>query len=242
MSNELPLYREIRRAIVDRLMSGIWRPGDQLPPEPILAEDFRASIGTVRKAVDVLVEENVLRRHQGRGTFVVRFTPEQMYDRFFHVVDAKGKTVKPETKLIAFENQPASKVVAEGLGIDVGTTVAEISNLRTLHGEPLIVDVIYPNPILTKGLAEEDFISRRATIYGLYQDQFGLTIIRTDEMINAVRADRETARLLGLSIGDPALLVRRTGFTFDGSAVEYRHRYLRSERHAYRTSTGMDFS
>src|SRR5947209_5874021 len=65
-----PLYREVRRRLLDSLAGGVWAPGDALPPESELAKRYTVSIGTLRKAVDELVADGILVRQQGRGTFV----------------------------------------------------------------------------------------------------------------------------------------------------------------------------
>ena len=70
-----PLYRQIREWIVARIVHGDWRPGDILPSEIKLAAEFGVSQGTVRKAVDALVAENLVIRHQGKGTYVTVHTP-----------------------------------------------------------------------------------------------------------------------------------------------------------------------
>ena len=66
----LTLYKEVKRQMLESLASSEWAPGDAIPSEKLLCQRFGVSIGTLRKAIDELVAENLLIRHQGRGTFV----------------------------------------------------------------------------------------------------------------------------------------------------------------------------
>ncbi|TAG76860.1 MAG: GntR family transcriptional regulator, partial [Burkholderiales bacterium] len=65
-----PLYKGVQRALLDQLSSGALKPGQLIPSERELATEFAVSIGTLRKAIDDLVEQRILIRQQGKGTFV----------------------------------------------------------------------------------------------------------------------------------------------------------------------------
>ena len=72
-----PLYRQVKQRVIRNLIDEVWKPGDMLPSEPRLAEVFGVSPGTVRRALDELVAENLLVRQQGKGTVVSRHDPER---------------------------------------------------------------------------------------------------------------------------------------------------------------------
>ena len=95
----VPLYKEIKRQLMDALTSGEWRPGQSIPSERRLSERFGISIGTLRKAIDELVAENILIRQQGRGTFVATHTRDRLLFYFFHVVPESGPKAYPEQRL-----------------------------------------------------------------------------------------------------------------------------------------------
>ena len=69
-----PLYRQTRDLMIRRIADGDWEPGQRLPSEWDLADEFGVSQGTVRKALNDLADENMVLRHQGRGTFVASHT------------------------------------------------------------------------------------------------------------------------------------------------------------------------
>src|SRR3546814_14518077 len=85
-----PLYRQVKQRVIRNLIDETWKPGDMLPSEPRLAEAFGVSPGTVRRALDELVAENLLLRQQGKGTIVCRHDPERSLFHFFRLADATG--------------------------------------------------------------------------------------------------------------------------------------------------------
>ena len=86
-----PLYEQVKQAVLAALAQGEWKQGDAIPPEKLLAERFGVSIGTLRKAIDELAAENILVRHQGRGTYVAAHTRNH---HFFSSSASCGRTHK----------------------------------------------------------------------------------------------------------------------------------------------------
>src|SRR4051812_21941540 len=97
-----PLYKEVKRRIMGELISGEWKPGTAIPAEKRLSERFSVSIGTVRKAIDELVAENILIRQQGRGTYVATHDRDRLLYYFFHIVGQDGTKEYPIVTLQAF--------------------------------------------------------------------------------------------------------------------------------------------
>src|SRR5262245_50810624 len=65
-----PLYIQVRDVLTERIATGEWKPSAAIPNEGDLAREFGVSSGTMRKALDMLEDEKLLTRRQGRGTFV----------------------------------------------------------------------------------------------------------------------------------------------------------------------------
>lgn len=237
---QAPLYEEVRQTLVRKLMAGEWKPGDKLPPEPELAALFAVSIGTIRKAVDALVDDHILERRQGRGTTVKTLSAEHLYQLFFNIVDGSGRRVIPTAQLADFKRVPADTLAAEALGVAPKTPVIRIDNLRFLDGRIIILDrLILPAERFPK-LDGKMFASRKSTIYGLYQDMFGLTVVRVRENIQASIADERIAGLMKIAEGKPLLMITRRAYTFDGSLVEARTRYVITDDLSYQTENGLD--
>jgi GntR family transcriptional regulator len=227
------LYREVKHQMIHALAAGEWRPGEAIPSERKLCDRFAVSIGTLRKAIDDLVADNILVRHQGRGTFVSLHNREQQSFRFFHFAGHDGRKTYPTLELVSFARKKAGKLAAEKLALSGSAKIIVFTNVLSLEGEPVIVDDITLPEELFPGLTEEQLRNRPNTLYNLYQVNFGINIIRTEERLRAAVATAGQARLLGIPAGAPLLEVRRIAYSYDNKPIEWRISHVNTEKHEY---------
>ena len=218
----MPLFRAVKRALVQAIESGAVAPGDALPSESELALAFGVSIGTLRRAVDDLVNDHVLVRRQGRGTFVATHTRARFLFQFFHVERSDGLLEAPEVELLGFERVRLDDEAASALGVAAGDAALQIENRLKLQGRAVVYDRLLLPQGLFRGLTEKRLRERPSTLYHLYQIDFGITVVHAVERLRAVAADRGAARILGVAAGLPVLQVRRRAIALGGQAVEYR--------------------
>jgi GntR family transcriptional regulator len=237
---QLPLYKEVKRLLTQSLAEGEWQPGVALPSETRLGERYHVSIGTVRKAIDELVAERILVRHQGRGTFVAGHNARRTLFHFFHIVPAVGGKEQPEIELLSFERAKANGDSAERLNILRGATVFRIRNLLRLHGKPVVLDEIILSVERFPRLSEKVFRERDSTIYQLYQERYGINVVRSAERLSAALANRSSAKLLGIPAGSPLLRIRRTALTYHNVPVELRTSLVNTAEHEYLSDLGKD--
>lgn len=235
---QLPLYKEVKRLLTQSLAEGEWQPGVALPSETRLGERFRVSIGTVRKAIDELVAERILVRHQGRGTFVAGHDARRMLFHFFHIVPAGGGKEHPDTELLSFERAKADADSAGHLNIAQGTPVFRIRNLLRLARRPVVLDEITLPAQRFPRLSEKVFRERDTTIYQLYQERYGINVVRSAERLSAALADRSSAKLLGIPVGSPLLRIKRTALTYQNVPVELRISLVNTAEHEYFSDLG----
>lgn len=233
-----PLYREVQRQLMAALARAEWKPGAALPSERRLAERYGTSIGTVRKAVDELCAGNILIRQQGRGTYVATHGRDRSLFYFFHVVPERGVKVYPDVELLAFARGKADRVAAERLRQAPGEPVVRLRNLLRLAGAPVIVDDITLAAARFPGLSERDLRARPSTLYNLYQQAFGISVVQTRERLRAVPAEADVAALLDLPTGAPLLQIRRVALGYHDEPVEYRVSHVDTSRHEYYAEIG----
>ncbi|HXR55598.1 MAG TPA: GntR family transcriptional regulator [Casimicrobiaceae bacterium] len=233
-----PLYKDVKRRLTDALTRGDWKPGAAIPAERRLSERFQISVGTVRKAIDELVAENILIRQQGRGTFVASHNRERELFHFLHVVPEQGTKQYPEVELQSFARGKAGRRTADALGIARGDGVYRIRNVLRLDGVPVIVDDIALSAQRFAGLTERQFRERRSTIYNLYQEAFGISVVTARERVRALAADASVAALLGVDAGAPLLSIRRVALTYRELPVEYRMSLVNTQHHEYWAEIG----
>ncbi|MCC7326895.1 MAG: GntR family transcriptional regulator [Burkholderiales bacterium] len=217
-----PLFRQIERQMLAALSRGEWKPGSAIPAERHLAERFGSSIGTVRRAIDELVAGNILIRQQGRGTFVASHTRERLLYHFFHIVGESGAKSYPEVEFLSFAKARADRIAAEKLHVAVGDPVFRVRNRLQLLGAPIMIDDITIPAVRFAGMTEARFRGRASTIYNLYQQVFGVYVVRTSERLRAILADADSAALLGIASGAPLLQIRRVALSYNEVPVEYR--------------------
>jgi GntR family transcriptional regulator len=237
-ASDRPLNEQVRQRLIEGISAGEWRAGEAIPTESELAEGFGVAIGTVRKAVDSLVAEQVLVRRQGKGTFVTAHDGRRLMFHFFHVVAREGGKSYPEVRTLSFRRERADGEAASALGIPREDKVIRIRNVLSLAGAPTIVDDITLPAALFPGLTEKIFLARDNTIYHLYQSRYGINVLRTDERLRAVLAESEIAQLLRVPPGSPLLEIRRLALTFRDRPVELRVSRVDTARHDYHNTLG----
>jgi len=238
MAQREALYRSVKQQITEALGSGKWKHGQKIASEPQLAARFGVSVGTVRKAIGELEAENILVREQGRGTFVVSHTRDYMLNVFFRIVDADGHKELPTVSLIGMKRSRADRTTATLLQLAPRAPVIAIEAMLSLKGRPTILDRIRLPAQRFGELGEHLFARRTGTIYGLFQERFGITVVRADERITAVAAGEREARLLGVARGAPLLRIQRVAYTYKDMPVDARVRLVDSSRHGYLSVLG----
>lgn len=229
----VPLYKTVKRMITESLRSGEWKPGEAIPSEKLLSERFRVSIGTIRKAVDELASENLLIRHQGRGTFVASHEQQRQFFYFFHIVRQDGKKEYPRVDLLDFSKAKADAETARRLAIEPGDRVFRFTNRLSIDDKPIILDDITVPEQLFQGLTEKRLRERQNTLYHFYQTAFEVAVLRTEDRLRAVKAGDVQAEALGVRRGEPLLQIIRVARSFRDQAVELRYSYVDTRNYEY---------
>ena len=229
-----PLYQQIKTLMTESLQHAEWRPGEAIPSEMELAARFRVSQGTVRKAIDELAAENLLVRRQGKGTFVSTHAEQHVQFRFLRLTPDSGETGGTTRRLIDCKRQRAPAEVARALQLPAGDPVIRVRRVLSFRGAPVVLDDIWLPASLFKGLTVERLAAHRGPMYGLFESEFGVRMIRAEEKIRAVLADAASAQLLALTVGAPLLSVERQSMTYGDKPVELRRGLYSTAAHHYR--------
>ena len=228
-----PLYRQIKNLILHGLASGEWRPGEAIPSEAELAVRFNVSQGTVRKAIDEMAAENLLVRKQGKGTFVATHNDPRAFFRFLRVVPDEGGVVVPQSVPLECWRAKAGQEAARILDIPLGASINIVRRLLKFDGKPVVLDEIYLPGDVFQGLTLEVLQNNRDSLYTLFETRFGVRMIRAEERIRAVAADRASAELLQVDEGSPLLSVERVTYTYGDKPVEWRRGLYSTAEHYY---------
>jgi len=229
-----PLYLQIKGLLTRSLQGGEWRPGEAIPSEVELAARFKVSQGTVRKAIDTLADENLVVRRQGKGTFVATHAEERVQFRFLRLMPDDGEVGGMARRFIDCRRLRAPADVARALALKAGDTAVQVRRVLSFRGKPVVLDDIWLPGQAFKGLTAERLAENKGPLYGLFESEFGVRMIRAEEKLRAVAATAEAAALLELPPGAPLLSVERLSFTYGDKPVELRRGLYDTAAHYYR--------
>jgi GntR family transcriptional regulator len=228
-----PLYDQIKVLITQSLIAGEWRPGEIIPSELELAGIYKVSQGTVRKAIDSLASENILIRRQGKGTYVATHDAEVNKLRFLRLNADYGQKETLKNDFISCKKSKANAYVAKILETKASASTMEVKRLLSFSGRPLIYDHIIIPAAPFKGLSSTTILNSNGSMYSMYESQFGIRMIRAEERLKAIGADKEVAEILGLKVGMPLLSIERVSYTYGDKPMEWRLGMCLTDDHHY---------
>ena len=229
-----PLYMQIKALLVASLDDGEWPPGEAIPSEMALAQRFRVSQGTVRKAIDALAAQSLVIRRQGKGTFVSTHTEEKTsLFRFLRIRRNDGRDEYPASRLLDVRRGKASTEVARLLELKIGDAVIVLRRVLEYGGQPVVLDEVVLPAALFKGLTKTKLDAYRGSMYSFFETQFGVRMLKAHEKLRAVSADAISAAILGVRTGEPLLAVDRVTLTYGDRPVEWRRGLCITRHHSY---------
>ncbi|MBZ9568562.1 GntR family transcriptional regulator [Modicisalibacter tunisiensis] len=227
-----PLYRQIKDLLLERITAGEWPPGTFIPSEASLAASYNVSVGTLRKALDELVADNVVVRRQGKGTAVATHDADRALFRFFNVVRRDGERSLPVSRVLGRSRRRATDEEATALQLPADAEVIHIRRIRELEGKPTLLETIVLDAGTFATLEHQPEVLPN-TLYQLYQQQFGATVAHADEQLVAVRADVQDVAHLGVEPGEPLIEIRRVAQDYQDQPLELRISRLATNEYCY---------
>jgi GntR family transcriptional regulator len=223
----LPKYYGVKRQLLE--LTGVMSPGTAVPPERELAQRYGTSRTTVRQALAELAVEGRLLRMQGKGTFVAKPKVAQVLELTSYTEDMRAHGLQPRTVILDTSYVAAGEELAGFLGIRAGGRALRIHRLRLADGEPMSIDTSYLSARRFPGLRRN--LRKNSSLYETLGSGYGVVLAEAEETIETVLADPEDARLLGVDVGLPLLLVSRHSFDSSGSPVEWARSWYRGDRY-----------
>jgi GntR family transcriptional regulator len=233
-----PLYRQIKNLILQALEGGEWRPGDVIPSETELAVRFNVSQGTVRKAIDEMAAENLLIRRQGKGTFVASHDDPRAFFRFLRLAAIHGEIGQSRSVPLECWRAKAGPEAARVLGLKLADPIIIVRRLLEFGGKPVVLDEIYLPGEAFPGLTLDVLREWQGSLYSLFESHFGVRMVRAEERLRAIAADRNSAELLKVAEGSPLLSVERTSYSYGDRPVEWRRGLYSPAEHCYVNELG----
>lgn len=229
-NSKIPLYHQLYEGLRSQILSGELEPGDMLPTENELLDRHGISRNTVRQALDLLVNDGLIVRERGRGTFVAQPKIDQGLTRIISFTeDMRRRGLKPDTRVLLRTLMPAPEHIAEALGLPVGEELAHLERLRLADGEPMSIEKSYLVHRYCPGVLERDYSS--VPLREALAREYNIFLVHGKQRISAIAAPADTAAHLDIAPGAPLLYIERTTYTARETAVEYLQIYNRGDRY-----------
>ncbi|NTG42683.1 GntR family transcriptional regulator [Rhizobium rhizogenes] len=233
LDDRLPRYQRLRDDLAARINRQEWRPGESIPSEAELSATYSVAVGTVRKAIDQLVADGVVERHQGRGTYVRRARFNSSLFRFFRFQSESGERRVPESRILRRESIAAPSAVASALRLREGDPVISLSRLRLIGGVPLLAEEIWLERSRFEALLTIDTSEFGDLLYPLYEERCEQVVVSAEETLTVEIAPPLQARLLGLEPGSPLVVIERVAFDLERRPLEWRRSRGPADRFRY---------
>lgn len=231
-ASKVPIYHQLYEILRDHILSGDWKPGDLIPPEPELMETFDVSRITVRKAVELLANENLVYKHRGKGTFVSMATLKSDASRLIGFEeDMRQRGFEPNSVVLESNIVTVSRVTAERLSIQVGDELAFIKRLRLANNEPISLEEVYLVHKYCEGVLEgHDYTDE--SLFDVLEKEYGIRIERAEQTISAMVATERLQDQMQMSSNEALIYIERISFSQIDIPVEFRRIYYRADRYA----------
>jgi len=226
---ETPLYVQLTEHFRSMLETRELQPGERFPAELELVKHYGVARITVRTAIAELVQDGMLVRHQGKGTFVA----EQKIDRelvsvasFTERMNSRG--LRAGSRLISMKSVKAAGKTARLLGIKEGDAVIEIVRLRLTNEVPVALETSSLPADRYPGMEQDDLAEQ--SLYHLLDSKYGIRPAHSSKTLEMARAVSREARLLGVKNAAALFLLTAVVYSEDNWVMEYVHTLFRADR------------
>jgi GntR family transcriptional regulator len=231
----MPLYQQLKQRLRSEIARGTYRPGDRLPAEPELIQQFGVSRITVRQALGDLEAEGLVIRRHGKGTYVAERRIAQHLVRLTDFVeDMQMAGLSPSSRVLAFSREKASGEIAAALALPQQTEVVRIDRLRLANAQPIAYDITWLPLRYGALLHADDLVTE--TIYHILETRYAIPIEQGAFSFTAACATPSLAAALEIEVGIALLVIERVSYTRNDDPVYVQHRYYRTDRVRYQAA------
>lgn len=225
-TNGIAIYAQLRD-ILRSFAEQECVPGASIPSERELSEHFGLARMTVRQAIDALVNEQVLERVVGLGTFVAHRKMDLQVKLTSYSEEMQRRGMVPAAHVLSFEQISASALLARELQMDEGQPVVRFRRQLLADGEPMSVDENFIPARRVPGILDDP---PPTSLYNVLSERYGLVMEWGEDMIEATAASPSIARLLNVEMGAPLLKISRHAYV-SRAMVDYSVSYYRADRY-----------
>jgi GntR family transcriptional regulator len=227
-----PLHVQFAEQLKKRVHKGLWQTGEQIPSERELMDLAHLSRATVRQAIATLVQEGVLEKSHGSGTFVASPKIEQPMNTAYSFSEQLKKLgLNLEDTLLERKLLKADASLAKRLQLRKGAKVIYLHRFRTVDGKPFMISKAYIPFALCPELLEEKLDT---TLYTLLVERYQLPVVAASDKIEALQPTRDIMKRLEMTSHTPLLFVERLAMTTQERVLHLGLNYIRADKCSFR--------
>ncbi|MEC1178284.1 GntR family transcriptional regulator [Metasolibacillus meyeri] len=227
----IPIYIQIEEIIKQRILSNEYKIGDAIPSERELSVQFDVSRMTVRQSITNLVNDGMLYREKGRGTFVANPKLEQPLQGLTSFTeDMRARNMVPSSKVVRFEKIIPSVDVARDLQLELGEEVFFVIRIRNADGTPMAIERTY---IPVKIYPQLDASMLTGSLYSLIETAFQQKIGNAIQQMEAAIVSKEDSKFLQINQTAPVLIIKRISYLSNGTPFELVRSVYRADRYKF---------
>ncbi len=229
----IPLYFQMKQAILEAVRDGTLQEGDMIPSELDLCDMHDISRSTIRQTLSELVMEGYLTRRRAKGTVVAA---PKIDARFLNKLQSyneemRQKGLEPSTRLMNLKVLEGVRHINEKLRLEASEPLIYLERLRCADGEPLVYLETYIPYNIFPLLMKQDFTN--GSLYEYMEKLYEKRVSRVVRKLEAVIANAAEAQLLDIAKGAPVCLVKTVAYTAGGEPVEYSVARYRGDRNEF---------
>jgi GntR family transcriptional regulator len=227
----IPIYVQLKNYIKENIDNKTYAPGQMLPSEREFTEKFSVSRMTVRQAISDLVNEGLLYREQGKGTFIARNIIEKQAELLSFSQDMANRGFTPGSRLIEFSESIPNEFVREKLQLGPDERIYNIKRLRLADNMPMAIENCHLPAKLYPNLFKYNF--ERCSLYEIMKDDYGIKYSHAQQVIEVKKLKKNDALLLLEKENGYCLMASRTLFSDDNVIIEYTETGYHPDRYKY---------
>jgi GntR family transcriptional regulator len=227
--SKVPLYYQLKEEIKKKILNGTYKENDLIPSERELGEQFSLSSTTVRRALNDLVQERLLERKAGKGTFVrMSKVKRDLRKVLGFTANMQEMGLSPSTKVLSKKIMSANAFARQRLGVEKGAMVVKINRLRLANDVPMMLETRYIRTDLCPGIEKLDLSS---SLWKVFENIYSHKPYRHTQNVTIAKFSGPQAALFGLEGGALAFLINGVTYIKDGQPIECEESLYRSDKY-----------
>jgi len=228
-----PLYLQLKNKLIERIISGVYKPEEKLPSERVLSEELHISRMTVREALKVLINDGYIYTQIGKGTFVkdILYKQDTVLTGFTEQMQKIGSEVSSKVLEFTLEKVPINAITM--LELKPKDLVYKLKRIRYANNKVLAIETAYIPSNFCKGLEKYDF--SKESLYAILRNEYGLKLVLAEQTVVASLADDDEYRLFEIQPPEAVLRIKRITKTNLQEPAEYVESVYRGDSYILQT-------